>query len=186
MAGLAGVLYSVYITYLNPADAGLWTRQVFCCAACDCALPVRHDARLTRDALKKHTLTQRFGAAYESRCELDAAGLTALLDAGGSAGGGGTRFYEPFIRQTAAGADGRRALYPVPVRVASATDDGNGSGHVRRFFFADASLGSSASGGGNAAAAGARVLTYAAGLSLAVAARDDARDQIYPPVLTVT
>jgi branched-chain amino acid transport system permease protein len=24
MAGLAGVLYSVYITYLNPADAGLW------------------------------------------------------------------------------------------------------------------------------------------------------------------
>jgi branched-chain amino acid transport system permease protein len=24
MAGLAGVLYSVYITYINPADAGLW------------------------------------------------------------------------------------------------------------------------------------------------------------------
>ena len=24
MAGLAGVLYSVYITYINPIDAGLW------------------------------------------------------------------------------------------------------------------------------------------------------------------
>jgi hypothetical protein len=53
-------------------------------------------------------------------------------------------------------------------------------GHVRRFFFIDSSLSNSADGMEPAA------ITFQSGMSIDVTIREDARDMIYPPVITIT
>lgn len=57
------------------------------------------------------------------------------------------------------------------------------AGHVRRFFFIDTLLATSAADPG--AASGSRAVVFPSSMSLVVTIRPDARNRIYPPCLTI-
>jgi hypothetical protein len=64
-------------------------------------------------------------------------------------------------------------------------------GHVRRFFYIDASLGkgtiksSSASSSSSGSTAAVQAVQYPSAMKLSITLRGDAKDRIYPPVLTL-